>query len=801
MALKLPGYKPITRLGSGSTGAVMSARDGATGTTVAIKQLSNDVYRAPGFADRFREDAETLLHIDNPHVAQVYEFVETPRSASVVTELVEGVSLRQLLDTERGIAPEAALYVLKGALIGLAEAHHRGVVHRDVKPENLIIDEYGVTKVVDFGIAAPYKRNAPAPGDPRYLAPELWSGRPATPSSDVYALAAVLFECFTGRAPVAADGGFIGRTSLPATYDSAAIQPASLPDRVRRLVARGLAFRPLKRPISADEMLDELELAALGAFGPNWEEIGKQELLEQIADIRQNGSRRSSTRRIAVGAAESRRMSGTVKVLLASAVVVLICAAAVVLSDDVFTAGSGKASGIPAIAHTPQVIVGPPVPSPSSGPHADKTKPEQVVGLHVTGRSQTGVTLTWNPSRDNTRVIGYIVNRDGVRIGTTYGPNFTVTGLAAATMYRFSVVAFDAAGNLSLVSATVIANTLTVPDTTAPSVPLDLRSTGRNTTTVFLAWQPSRDNIGVAGYDVFRDGVRVGSAMQPTYTDTGLLAGSTHRYAVRSYDTSNNASRNSAPITVTTLRRPDRKAPSVPTGLSATGTSISTVDLAWHASTDNIGVVRYLVYRGSKKIASVATTTYQDYALASGTTYKYTVRAVDAANNKSGASHAASGTTLKPTPTSPTPTPSSPAQGHITSVTLSASEISAPGCSTTVTAVVTADGPIDAIDISYSLGGASGTQPLTFNAAASKTVVLGTVNDVVADGTATADVGGQHGSTNWTDPSGCPPAPSSAPPTSAAPSASASDGGGGGDSGGGTGDGQASGAALVDPTS
>src|SRR5262245_28041922 len=158
MAWKVPGYEPLTQVGRGSTGIVMSARDATSGTIVAIKYLSNDVYRADGFAARYRDEITVLDRIEHPHVAQVFELVETEGAAAVVTELIAGSTLRQIIDGCGALDPEAALYLVKGALLGLGEAHGRFVVHRDLKPENLIVDTAGIVKVVDIGIPAPHRR-------------------------------------------------------------------------------------------------------------------------------------------------------------------------------------------------------------------------------------------------------------------------------------------------------------------------------------------------------------------------------------------------------------------------------------------------------------------------------------------------------------------------------------------------------------------------------------------------------------------------------------------------------------------
>jgi chitodextrinase len=183
-----------------------------------------------------------------------------------------------------------------------------------------------------------------------------------------------------------------------------------------------------------------------------------------------------------------------------------------------------------------------------------------------------------------------------------------------------------------------------VVDTTAPSVPTGLASTAKTDRSVTLSWSASSDNVAVSGYDVFRDDTQVGSSSTTGYTDNGLTPGTQYSYTVRARDAANNASARSTALIVATLT-PDTTAPSVPTGLTASGTTSSSVALAWTASTDNYGVAGYEVFRNGTPVASVTATAYSDTSLTPSTAYSYTVRAKDAAGNTSAQSAALSVTT------------------------------------------------------------------------------------------------------------------------------------------------------------
>jgi eukaryotic-like serine/threonine-protein kinase len=148
------GYTEVRLLGEGGFGKVVLATHDASGTAVAVKYLHPGLLRDQGHVAMFRAEARTLVGLDSPHVVRLYEYAEGPAGAAIVMELVEGVTLARILEREGKTTPQAALVVLYGSLLGLAAAHARGVVHRDYKPANVLIDSQGVSKLTDFGIAA-----------------------------------------------------------------------------------------------------------------------------------------------------------------------------------------------------------------------------------------------------------------------------------------------------------------------------------------------------------------------------------------------------------------------------------------------------------------------------------------------------------------------------------------------------------------------------------------------------------------------------------------------------------------------
>ena len=135
----------------------------------------------------------------DPHLVTLYEYVETTAGAAIVMDLLEGVALRKMLEDGGPLTPEASLTLMKGSLLGLAALHAQGVVHRDYKPENVMVDAAGNTKLVDYGIAAPVGEIAGVSGTPLYMAPEQWRGEPSNAATDVYAATATFVECLTGH--------------------------------------------------------------------------------------------------------------------------------------------------------------------------------------------------------------------------------------------------------------------------------------------------------------------------------------------------------------------------------------------------------------------------------------------------------------------------------------------------------------------------------------------------------------------------------------------------------------------------
>ncbi|MEU6083750.1 protein kinase [Streptomyces sp. NPDC047108] len=275
----VPGYRTVRALGRGTTGRVVQAVHELTGTAVAVKYLSDETWRDPDLLMRFRAEARTLETFDSPHIAGLYEYLETADGVALVMEYVDGVDLGTLLRKHAPLPPEAALAVLKGSLLGLATAHRCGLVHRDYKPGNVLVTTEGSSVLVDFGIAVRQGEEVPAAGTPLYMAPEQWEGRPASPRADVYAATATFFECLTGTPP------FPGVTvpELAVQHVSSPVPVSAIREELHDVVLRGMAKFPGDRPATAEEFVEAVEAVGRSLSGRDWEERGRRTLAALVS--------------------------------------------------------------------------------------------------------------------------------------------------------------------------------------------------------------------------------------------------------------------------------------------------------------------------------------------------------------------------------------------------------------------------------------------------------------------------------------------------------------------------------------
>ncbi|MEY9214497.1 serine/threonine protein kinase [Thermobifida halotolerans] len=250
-------YRLDERIGVGGMGEVWRATDILLSRPVAVKMLHLAQVSDPVSQQRFRTEAQITAALSHPNIAQVYDYGEQDGYAFLVMELISGESLSAIIKRNPGLSPDIALDVLDQAAQALSAAHAGGVIHRDIKPGNLLVTEDGAVKLTDFGIArgnesVTLTQTGMVMGTAQYISPEQVAGKPATPLSDIYALGIVTYECLAGRPPFTADTPLA--LALAHSREPPPPLPETVPLPVRELVELMLAKDPQDRPSSAAEV-------------------------------------------------------------------------------------------------------------------------------------------------------------------------------------------------------------------------------------------------------------------------------------------------------------------------------------------------------------------------------------------------------------------------------------------------------------------------------------------------------------------------------------------------------------------
>ena len=260
---------------------------------------------------------------------------------------------------------------------------------------------------------------------------------------------------------------------------------------------------------------------------------------------------------------------------------------------------------------------------------ADITPPTVPDGLAANTVKMKSFTLTWASASDNVKTVAYEIFRDGVSLGTTAARSKNITGLNPDTSYAMTARAVDATGNWSAMSMAVAVRTLA--DTEPPSAPAGLTAISVAATKFTLKWAAAKDNLKVTAYEVFRNGISLGTTATASRVITGLAPASTHAMTVRAGDAAGNWSERSAVLSVTTAA--DTTKPTTPAGLVASDMGPTEFTLGWAPSTDNVGVVAYEVFRNGVSVATTASLQLKLADLSPGTVQAMRVRARDAAGN------------------------------------------------------------------------------------------------------------------------------------------------------------------------
>ncbi|MBC7518509.1 MAG: serine/threonine protein kinase [Microbacteriaceae bacterium] len=247
-------YQLSSRIAIGGMGEVWQATDLVIGRSVAIKILKDEYLGDPGFLERFRAEARHAALVNHEGIANVFDYGEEDGSAYLVMELVPGEALSTVLERERILSTDRVLDIVAQTASALHAAHAAGLVHRDIKPGNLLITPEGRVKITDFGIAriadqVPLTATGQVMGTVQYLSPEQASGHSASPTTDIYSLGIVAYESLAGKRPFTGESQVA--IAMAQINDTAPELAATISEPVRNLVYACIAKKPADRPESA----------------------------------------------------------------------------------------------------------------------------------------------------------------------------------------------------------------------------------------------------------------------------------------------------------------------------------------------------------------------------------------------------------------------------------------------------------------------------------------------------------------------------------------------------------------------
>jgi serine/threonine-protein kinase len=273
-------YRLVDRIAIGGMGEVWRAHDEVILRDVAIKILKPEFMGDPGFLERFRVEARHAARVDHVGIADVYDYGEGSGSAYLVMELVSGDSLARIIEKRIRLTSVEVLSIMEQTARALHAAHEDGLVHRDVKPGNLLITPGGKVKITDFGIARVADQVAltatgQVMGTVQYLAPEQATGKQATPSTDIYSLGIVAYEALTGRRPFTGESQMV--IAMAQINDKPPAMGQDIDQRVQDLVLACLAKKPNQRPGSAMDLSNRARALRLQLEGVSPTEIFNQD--------------------------------------------------------------------------------------------------------------------------------------------------------------------------------------------------------------------------------------------------------------------------------------------------------------------------------------------------------------------------------------------------------------------------------------------------------------------------------------------------------------------------------------------
>ena len=417
-------YELVSRIAIGGMGEVWKANDSVIGRIVAIKILKDEYMGDPGFRERFRAEARHAALVNHEGIANVFDYGEEDGSAYLVMELVPGEALSSVLDREKILPATKVLHIVAQTAAALHAAHQAGLVHRDIKPGNLLITPDGAVKITDFGIArladqVPLTATGQVMGTVQYLAPEQASGKTASPATDVYSLGIVAYEALAGKRPFRGESQVA--IAMAQIKEAPPALPTSIPEAVRKLVLSCMAKKPEDRPASAADLSQAALALARGddkaglALIPSVDYLADSDSTDTAGKLaRQESTSSPSERKLGknfwilsgIGAAVA------IALIATSLTVLLRTPAEDLVEDPVLPMVVPEESG----ALEPEVTTPTPIP----------TGPETVTTVEIAEAEIVGKTRTQ---------VGEVLSQKGLRLDDITG-NIAPAADLVATAYR-----------------------------------------------------------------------------------------------------------------------------------------------------------------------------------------------------------------------------------------------------------------------------------------------------------------------------------------------------------------------------
>jgi eukaryotic-like serine/threonine-protein kinase len=259
-------YRLVAQQASGGMAVVYKAIDLELSRTVAVKVLRPSLISDPAFLTRFRNEARSVANLSHPNIVTVHDFGNEGQAYFIVMEFVEGQDLKKIIKTDGILSVERTLKIAIQICAGVGFAHRAGLVHADVKPQNILVKKGDIVKVTDFGIAQAFSDSRPSEkqsvvwGSPHYFAPEQAQGERPTPASDVYSIGIVMFEMLTGRLPyVGIDQQQLALAHIRERVPMATEYNAAIPETLAQIVYKVMSKEPAARFRMADQLGHVLE--------------------------------------------------------------------------------------------------------------------------------------------------------------------------------------------------------------------------------------------------------------------------------------------------------------------------------------------------------------------------------------------------------------------------------------------------------------------------------------------------------------------------------------------------------------